>query len=184
MKLLKQPLRYITLLSILFLLFGGKSFAQTYYDWIGTKSSDWTNAQNWQSVPGGVTTSQATDYPGHVGITDGATVYVGVHVAVIGAVNKPQINTGSTINIGSLDLGDNLNTPSTTVYTNNRPLTLIVNGTVNITGAFTQEHSTAGYAGSGNTSPYYYHQTQNYVYSTSATGGTITCGSFNIGDSK
>jgi len=180
MKLLKKYLLAV-LLPVLFLLVAGENtYAQTYYDWLGTKSSDWTNPLNWQLNTSGTITTPG-DYPGHVGFTDGAAVYLGVHVAIFGAVSKPVINTGKIINLGSLDLGDNLSTPSTTNYGVNRPITLTINSTLNITGALTQEHSTAGNTNSGYTltgGTYYYHQAQNYIFGT----GILNVVTVNIGD--
>src|SRR6202012_5935135 len=114
--------------------------------------------------------------------TDGATVYIGVHVAVSGPVNKPQLFAGNTVNIGSLDFGDNLNVPGTNYGSGYSAITFKVEGTLNITGALTQESSTAGNTNSGYTSPWYYHQALNYIYSLTGTG-VINCASLNVGDS-
>jgi len=173
MKLLKKYLRFIFLISTLFCLFGVNSYAQTTYDWLGTASSgsktDWTNPLNWKSTTsGGVVTNPAADYPGHVGTSDIADI--GVNVSFNGAP-QPKINAGITINIASLNMGDNLVTVG-----NQWSMTLTINGTLNISGAFTQKHSAVGTAGSGNTAVT--RPIQNYLIGS----GTMTCGSFIMGD--
>ena len=179
MEILKKYLRFIILISILFFLFGVNSYAQTTYDWLGTASSgsktDWTNPLNWRSTNGGVVTNPATDYPGHVGSTDIVDIGVNVGFYIGVTTPEPKINSGATINIASLNMGDNL-PPVGSQYT----ITLTVNGTLNITNAFTQMHSTVGTAGSGGTTtPNYTRPIFNYLLGS----GTMTCGSFTVGDS-
>lgn len=149
------------------------SYAQTTYDWLGTGApgnrQDWTNVKNWRSTTGGVTTNPATTYPGQSGSTD--IVNIGVNVTFHAVGLQPVINTGATINIASLNMGDNMVTVG-----NQWSIILTINGTLNITGAFTQMHSTVGTAGSGNTAVT--RPIQNYLIGS----GTMTCGSIVMGD--
>lgn len=164
MKFFKQPLRTILLLSILFLLLTANAYAQTVYDWTGATSTDWMTPSNW-SVNG---VSQTVNYPG-TSATDIADI--GVNVSCNGKF-QPVISSSESINIGALNLGDNL-TPVNTFY----EILFKINGTLTITGALTQKHSTVGSAGSASTAVT--HPIYNYLYGT----GSITCATFNVGDS-
>lgn len=187
MKQLKKRIFHILLPGILMLLLSSNTFAQTVYNWTGANGTDWTTPGNWQ-----VGGSTATAYPGQSSSTDIADLGVNVgyyHFAGPTTTNEPQINSG-TINIGALNFGDNF------VPSNVQPglsgftgyeVTLIVNGTLNVSGAITQNHSTQGNAGSGlthnynpitdPTSPYTYN-----IYNTMKGTGSVTCGAFNLGD--
>jgi trimeric autotransporter adhesin len=181
MKILKKHLRYIPAL-ILFTLMGLGAHAQTYYDWKGTTSKDWFTPSNWQLVIGGVIQPTNPDYPGHIGAaSEGATVYMGVHVSTRPV--QPELFAGETVNIGSLDFGDNLNVPGANYTSGYLPGNLQVEGTLNISGALTQEGSTAGNINSGFSSTFYYHQALNYIFSTTGTG-IINCASIIVGDGK
>jgi hypothetical protein len=174
---------YIPLLSILMLFLSSNTFAQTVYDWTGAVSTDWTNAGNWQ-VGGGA----APGYPGQSSSTDVADLGVNVkYYHFIGTTtNQPQILSG-TINIGALNLGDNFVPagvqPGRSGGFTGYEVTLLVNGTLNVSGAIIQKHSAQGIANSGekvndNTStPYTYN-----IFNTIQGAGSVTCSAFTVGD--
>ncbi|HTI59825.1 hypothetical protein [Mucilaginibacter sp.] len=187
MKILKKPLLIIPLLSLVFVLLGVNTFAQTTYDWVGNASSgsknDWTNAGNWQSTTGGVTTSPATDYPGHIGSTEGVAVYIGVNITQHGN-GQPIITAGTTINIASLDFGDNF-VPQSSITGNASTawsIVLLINGNLNISGAFTQRASSNYNPANISTTGIYERPVFNYISTNTGQPGTMTCGSFIIGD--
>ncbi|MFI5160142.1 MAG: T9SS type A sorting domain-containing protein [Sphingobacteriales bacterium] len=169
MKILKKYLGFIFFISILICFSGMHSYAQTVYDWTGATSNDWTVASNWQV--GGLT---ATVYPGQASSTDVADFGVNYGYSTH---FQPSLLSGS-ITIGSLNMGDN-KIPAVPSGAPNPTYSIVltINGALNIGGAFTQMHSTGGTAGTG--SSYYGRAISNRLAGT----GTMTCGSFTLGDS-
>ncbi len=180
MKILKKQLHFIALLIISLLFIGSKANA-TVYNWTGATSTVWTLNTNWL-----VNGSTALTYPG-LSATD--TVAIGVSVSYYHysspvTTRQPTLGAGYNLTIAAMIFGDN------GVPAGNYPgngdigynMTLTVNGNITISGSFTQKHSAQGIAGTGNTTtpaplPYTFS-----IFDNLQGAGTITCGSFVIGD--
>jgi len=190
MKVLDKRILYISMLSMMLLLLGSHTYAQAKYDWTGKTNVSWTLASNWQ-----INGVQATTYPGQVSSAD--TVNIGVTVSYFHfsgptTTRQPLINAGITLNVASVTFGDNGWQSGTTLPGNAQPgrtgvtgyeETLTVTGTLNVSGAITQNHSSQGVNLSGeqasdaSSGPYTYS-----IFNAMQGAGTVTCGSLVIGD--
>ena len=142
--------------------------AATSYDWLGGVSTVWNNPNNWKSTNAGVTSNPATDYPGDLQSTD--MVNIGVNNNY---TNSPEVTATLPKAIASITIGDRLINGGATA---SNTLTVDASVVLNVSGQILQKHSTAGLFNSGNTAPV-------TAIKTNIQGsGTITCGSFSVGD--
>lgn len=147
MPYLKISLPKIFFLLLGTLLFEGKCFAATTFDWYGGTSTAWTTPGNWKV--GG--TTQTTNYPGKTATTD----IVQIGVVTYSVTNQPLVTTTLPNNIASITFG--INGGAVTTLTVNTV-------TLTVTGNMLFNHG----AGSNNT---------NTTYQSNLVGtGTIICG--------